>query len=96
MDVEIPVSQFPISVIAIVRVCFLNSSEVGLADSLGKNWEIEWKQFRSAREAPLQAKMTTRKEPALCNLLINSKGYSLLIFPVYPYGFDRCKSFFRR
>ena len=38
--------------------------------------------------------MTTRKEPALYNFLINSKGYSLLIFPVYPHGFDRCKSFF--
>ena len=37
--------------------------------------------------------MFTRKEPALYNFLINSKGYSLLIFPVYPYGFDRCKSF---
>ena len=35
-----------------VRVGFF----IGLADSLGKNWEIEWKQFRSAQEEQRQAK----------------------------------------
>ena len=39
MDVEIPVSQFPLSVIAIVRVCFLNSSEIGLLGS-GRVWRL--------------------------------------------------------
>ena len=57
-DVEIPVSQFPISVIAIVCVCFLNSSEVGSLGSgrgwslvclLGKNSAVAWKVDRFGR-----------------------------------------------
>ena len=66
----VPESQFPISVIAIVRVCFF----VGLADSLGKNWGIEWKQFRSAQEAPLRAKCLLGRNPVSIIFLLIPKG----------------------
>ena len=42
LEILIPLSQFPISVIAIVRVCFLNSSEVGwfVREELGAGLEF--------------------------------------------------------
>ena len=45
---------------------------VGLEVSLGKNWLCSG--------GTAADKMFTRKEPALCNFLINSKGTPLLIF----------------
>ena len=54
------------SLVSLLRV------EVGLEVSLGKNWLCSG--------GTAASKMNTRKEPAFCNLLINSKGTPLLIF----------------